>query len=145
MIASKAARVVLAAAGRGVVDFSPRRDHAADAAMKVARASYIAGCTGTSNVLAGMHYGIHVYGTMAHSYVMSFADELSAFRAFARDFPQNAVLLIDTYDTMQGARNAMAVAGGMSSRGQQLGGGLVCTLSMIVWLRGLGSRWPRSF
>src|SRR2546429_5567916 len=91
--------------------------------MKVARASYIAGCTGTSNVLAGMHYGIHVYGTMAHSYVMSFADELSAFRAFARDFPQNAVLLIDTYDTMQGARNAMAVAGGVAPPGPPLTGG----------------------
>src|SRR2546422_10961387 len=100
MIASKAARVVLAAAGRGVVDFSPRRDQAADAAMKVARASYIAGCTGTSNVLAGMHYGIHVYATMAHSYVMSFADELFAFRAFATAFPQHAGLMVDTYDTI---------------------------------------------
>lgn len=122
MIASKAARVVLAAAGRGVVDFSPRRDHAADAAMKVARASYLAGCTGTSNVLGGMHYGIPVYGTMAHSYVMSFPDELSAFQAFARDFPDNAVLLIDTYDTLQGARNAMTVAREMASRGQHLRG-----------------------
>src|SRR2546426_7706168 len=122
MIASKAAGVVLPAGGGGVGHFPPRRDHAADAAMKAARASYLAGCTGTSNVLGGMHYGIPVYGTMAHSYVMSFADELSAFRAFARDFPQNAVLLIDTYDTMQGARNAMAVAGEMASRGHPLRG-----------------------
>jgi len=140
MIASKAARVVLAAAGRGVVDFSPRRDHAADAAMKVARASYIAGCTGTSNVLAGMHYGIHVYGTMAHSYVMSFADELSAFRAFARDFPQNAVLLIDTYDTMQGARNAMAVAGEMASRGHRLRGVRIDSYETIDELAALSRR-----
>jgi len=122
MIASKAARVVLAAQGRGVVDFSPRRDHGADAAMKAARASYIAGCIGTSNVLAGMQFGIPVYGTMAHSYVMSFSDELSAFRAFARDFPHNSILLIDTYDTLQGARHALIVAREMAEQGLQLRG-----------------------
>lgn len=122
MVASKAARIVLAAGKRGVVDFSPRRDHAADAAMKAARASYIAGCVGTSNVLAGKEYGIPVYGTIAHSYVMSFADELSAFRAYARDFPHNAVLLIDTYDTVQGARHAVTVTREMAARGQKLRG-----------------------
>lgn len=122
MVASKAARVVLAARGRGVVDFSPRRDHASDAALKAARAGYIAGCVGTSNVLAGMAYGIPVYGTMAHSYVMSFPDELSAFRAFARDFPQNTTLLIDTYDTIQGARNAVTVAREMAAAGHHLRG-----------------------
>lgn len=122
MVASKAARVVLAARGRGVVDFSPRRDHAADAAVKAARASYVAGCVGTSNVLAGMEYGIAVYGTMAHSYIMSFPDELSAFRAFARDFPQNATLLIDTYDTIQGARHAITAAKEMAARGHRLRG-----------------------
>ena len=122
MVASKAARIVLAAQGRGVVDFSPRRDHASDAAMKAARASYIAGCAGTSNVLAGKEYGIPVVGTMAHSYVMSFPDELSAFRAFARDFPQNAVLLIDTYDTVQGAHHAVTVAQEMRARGHHLRG-----------------------
>jgi nicotinate phosphoribosyltransferase len=122
MVASKAARVVLAAQGRSVVDFSPRRDHAADAAMKTARASYIAGCAGTSNVLAGKEYGIPVFGTMAHSYVMSFPDELSAFRSFARDFPQNAVLLIDTYDTVQGAHHAVTVGREMRERGHRLRG-----------------------
>jgi len=122
MVASKGARVVLAARERGVVDFSPRRDHGADAAMKAARASYIAGCVGTSNVLAGMEYGIPVYGTMAHSYIMSFPDELSAFRAFARDYPTNAILLIDTYDTIQGARHAVIVAQEMAARGEQLRG-----------------------
>lgn len=122
MVASKAARVVLAARGRGVVDFSPRRDHGADAAMKAARASYIAGCIGTSNVLAGMEYGLPVYGTMAHSYVMSFPDEPGAFQAFARDFPQNTILLIDTYDTIQGARHAVTVAREMAARGQALRG-----------------------
>ncbi len=122
MVASKAARIVLAARGRGVVDFSPRRDHGADAAMKAARASYVAGCVGTSHVLAGKEYGLPVFGTMAHSYVMSFADELSAFRSFARDFPQNAVLLIDTYDTVQGAHHAVTVAREMRTRGHRLRG-----------------------
>jgi nicotinate phosphoribosyltransferase len=122
MIASKTARIVLAAGERGIVDFSPRRDHGADAAMKAARASYIAGCIGTSNVLAGKEYGIQVYGTIAHSYVMSFSDELSAFRAYARDFPHNAILLIDTYDTVQGAAHAVAVAREMAERGQKLRG-----------------------
>lgn len=137
MVASKAARIVLAARGRGVVDFSPRRVHAADAALKAARASYIAGCVGTSNVLAGMTYGIPVYGTMAHSYVMSFPDELSAFRAFARDFPHNAILLIDTYDTVDGARNAATVGREMAARGERLRGvridsGDLATLSRQV-------------
>lgn len=122
MVASKAARVVLAARGRAVVDFSPRRDHGADAAMKAARASYIAGCAGTSNVLAGKEYGIPVYGTLAHSYIMSFSDELTAFRAYARDFPRNAILLIDTYDTVQGARHAVAIAREMAAKGQTLRG-----------------------
>ncbi len=121
-IASKAARIVMAAAGRGVIDFSPRRDHGADAALKVARASYIGGGVGTSCVLAGQLYGIPVYGTMAHSYVMSFPDELSAFRAFARDFPDHCVLLIDTYDTLLGARHAIAVAKEMGARGGRLAG-----------------------
>jgi len=122
MVASKAARIVLAARGRSVVDFSPRRDHGTDAAMKVARCSYLAGCAGTSNVLAGMAYGIPVSGTMAHSYVMSFDDELEAFRAYARHFPEHCLLLIDTYDTVQGARNAAIVAAELQARGHRLRG-----------------------
>ncbi len=122
LIATKAARVVLAARGRPVIDFSPRRDHGTDAAVKVARSSYLAGCAGTSNVLAGMLYGIPVYGTMAHSYVMSFEDELEAFRAYARQFPDKCILLIDTYDTLQGARNAVVVARELRERGYQLRG-----------------------
>ncbi|MCF6191985.1 MAG: nicotinate phosphoribosyltransferase, partial [Candidatus Hydrothermae bacterium] len=93
LIASKAARVVLAARGRGVVDFSPRRDHGLDAANKVARASYLVGALGTSNVLAGKLWGIPVFGTMAHSYVMAFPDERTAFRAFCEDYPERPVLL----------------------------------------------------
>ncbi len=122
MYASKATRVVIAAQGRGVADFSPRRDHGTDAAMKVARASYIAGCVATSNVLAGHAYGIPITGTMAHSYIMSFPTELDAFRAFASDYPNNAVLLIDTYDTLKGARHAAIVAREMQQRGHKLRG-----------------------
>jgi nicotinate phosphoribosyltransferase len=122
MIASKAARVVLAAQGRAVVDFSPRRDHGADAALKAARSTYIAGCAGTSNVLAGRIYRIPVYGTMAHSYVMSFEGELSAFRAFAKDFPDNVILLIDTYDTIQGAKHAVQIARELADQGHKVKG-----------------------
>ncbi|MDR7415289.1 MAG: nicotinate phosphoribosyltransferase [Armatimonadota bacterium] len=137
LIATKAARVVLAARGRPVIDFSPRRDHGTDAALKVARSSYLAGCAGTSNVLAGMLYGIPVYGTMAHSYVMSFEDELEAFRAYARQFPDRCILLIDTYDTLQGARNAVVVARELRERGYRLRGvridsGDLATLSREV-------------
>jgi nicotinate phosphoribosyltransferase len=122
MVASKAARVVLVARGRPVVDFSPRRDHGTDAAMKAARCSYLAGCAGTSNVLAGMTYGVPVSGTMAHSYVMSFDDELEAFRAYARHFPDQCLLLIDTYDTVEGARHAAIVATELRARGHRLRG-----------------------
>lgn len=119
-VASKAARVALAARGRPVIEMSPRRVHGTDAAMKTARSAYLAGCAGTSNVLAGMTYGIPVYGTMAHSYVMSFDDELTAFRTYARHFPDNCALLIDTYDTVQGARHAATVATELRERGHRL-------------------------
>ncbi|MBI2486390.1 MAG: nicotinate phosphoribosyltransferase [Deltaproteobacteria bacterium] len=122
LIASKAARVVIAAEGRAVVDFSPRRDHGADAAMKAARASYIAGCAGTSNVLAGKEFGIPVYGTMAHSYVMSFKTEIESFREFVKDFPDNSVLLIDTYDVIEGSKNAILVGKEMEKEGKKLKG-----------------------
>jgi nicotinate phosphoribosyltransferase len=112
MIATKAARVVLAADGDGdsVVDFSPRRDHGIDAAMKVARASAVAGFGGTSNVAAAMRYGLAPVGTMAHSYVLSFESEQEAFECFMRTNPDNAVLLVDTYDTAEGVRRAMAAS-----------------------------------
>jgi nicotinate phosphoribosyltransferase len=135
MVASKAARTVLAARGRGVVDFSPRRDHGADAALKVARAAFIAGCTGTSNVLAGMLYGLPVVGTMAHSYVMSFSDELEAFRAFTHDFPNNAVLLIDTYETLAGVTNAITVGREMRARGGRLRGVRIDSGDLVVQSR----------
>ena len=109
MIASKAARVVTAAAGRDVVEFGLRRLHGTDAGMKAARACFVAGATSTSNVLAGQVYGIPVTGTMAHSYIEAHDAELDAFRAFASVFPQ-AILLVDTYDTLGGVRNVVRLA-----------------------------------
>jgi len=122
LIASKAARCVRAAAGRAVVDFALRRAHGTDAGMKVARASYIAGCAATSNMRAGQRYGIPLAGTMAHSFISSFEREADAFRAFVESFPNNATLLIDTYDTLHGARNAAQVAKEMAARGLRLQG-----------------------
>lgn len=116
VVATKAARIVLAAgggepgAGERVVDFSPRRDHGIDAAMKAARSAAVAGCGGTSNVAAAMRYGLRPVGTMAHSYVMSFHSEREAFRAFLADHQRDATLLVDTYDTLEGVRNAIAAA-----------------------------------
>jgi nicotinate phosphoribosyltransferase len=104
------------------VDFSLRRDHGADAALKAARAAYIAGAAATSNVLAGQAFGIPVNGTMAHSYVMAFDREIDAFRSFARDFPDRAVLLIDTFDVEEGARRAARVANELASEGVRLVG-----------------------
>ncbi len=122
MIATKAARCVHAARGKTVVDFSLRRTQGASAGMTVARSSYLAGFAATSNVLAGKLLGIPVSGTMAHSYVLAFENEIDAFRAYARTFPQNTVLLIDTYDTISGARNAITVAREMQAAGRRLAG-----------------------
>lgn len=120
MIATKAARCVHAARGRPVVDFGLRRTHGSDAGMKVARASYLAGFAGTSNVMAGKEYGVPIVGTMAHSFVMSFEHEIDAFRAYAATFPRTTILLIDTYDTLTGARNAATVGKEMAARGERL-------------------------
>jgi nicotinate phosphoribosyltransferase len=115
LAASKASRVVNAAAGRSVIDYGLRRIHGADAGLKAARAFYIAGVAATSNVLAGQTFGIPVSGTMAHSYVQACASELQAFRQFARSFP-TGTLLIDTYDTLEGARNVIRLAAEMGSQ-----------------------------
>jgi len=122
MIATKASRVVHAAKGKSVIEFGLRREHGIDAGMKVARSSYIAGCQGTSNVLAAMAYGIPVFGTMAHSFVMSYTKEIDAFRAFAKTFPNKSTLLIDTYDDIAGAEKAVIVAKELETRGFRLGG-----------------------
>ncbi|HEX6069174.1 MAG TPA: nicotinate phosphoribosyltransferase, partial [Longimicrobiaceae bacterium] len=109
VLASKAARVVHAAAGRAVVDFGMRRMHGTDAALKAARAFHVAGVDSTSNVVAGAVYGIPVAGTMAHSFVQAFDREIDAFRAFARLYP-TTVLLVDTYDTLEGVRRVVELA-----------------------------------
>jgi nicotinate phosphoribosyltransferase len=121
-IATKASRVVYAAKSKPVIEFGLRREHGVDAGMKVARASYIAGCAGTSNVLAGMKYGIPVFGTMAHSFVMFFSNEVDAFRAFTKTFPDKSTLLIDTFDNIRGAENAIVVAKELEEKGFKLRG-----------------------
>ena len=105
-IAAKAARCVEAAAGRPVVEFGTRRAHTAEAGVLGARAAYIGGCAGTSNTLAGFRYGIPVMGTAAHSWVMSFASEMESFRQLQRVLGDATVHLLDTYDTIEGARRA---------------------------------------
>lgn len=120
MLATKAARVCQSAAGKGLIDFGMRRTHGVDAAVKAARVSYLTGFLGTSNLLAGKIYDIPVFGTMAHSYVTSFEHEIDSFHAFARAFPTNTVLLIDTYDTIAGARKAVEVGKAMREKGDDL-------------------------
>lgn len=115
VLASKAARIVTAAAGRTVVDFGSRRAHGVDAALKAARASYLVGAAGTSLVLAGKQYGIPIFGTMAHSYIQAHDDEAVAFEAFARLFPETT-LLVDTYDTIQGIRKAIGLVRKLGDR-----------------------------
>jgi nicotinate phosphoribosyltransferase len=108
-IASKAARCVIAAGGRDVVDFSLRRTHGLDAAVAVARCSSIVGFAATSNVEAARTYDLRPTGTMAHSYIESFPSEKEAFRTFARDFPNRTTFLVDTFDTLNGVRTAIEV------------------------------------
>ena len=121
MIATKANRIVNAAGDSKVVDFGLRRAQEYDAAMKGARAAYIAGAVATSNVLAGKEYGIPISGTQAHSFVMSFESELDAFRSYVKTFPNNPTLLVDTYDTLQGVRNAAVVGKELEQEGKKLG------------------------
>ena len=122
VLASKAIRSVLAARGRPVVEFGLRRTPGTDAGMKAARCTYLVGAEMSSNVLAGFAYGIPPMGTMAHSYVAAFPEEIGAFRAFARAFPDQATLLIDTYDTVAAAHKTVVVAKEMEARGHRLGG-----------------------
>lgn len=121
MIATKANRVVNAAKEGKVIDFGLRRAQDKDAGVKGARAAYIGGAAGTSNVEAGKKYGIPISGTHAHSFVMSFEHELDAFRAYVKTFPNNPTLLIDTYDSIQGAKNAAVVGKELEEKGKRLG------------------------
>lgn len=117
LIASKAARMVLLAPDKLLVDFGLRRAHGADAGLMAARASYIAGFAGTATLLAEKAFGIPTYGTMAHSFIQSFDDETEAFETFARARPQNLTLLIDTYDTEAAARKVAALAPRLKAMG----------------------------
>jgi len=110
LVASKAARSLLAAQGKGVIDFGLRRAHGLEAGLYAARAAYIAGFHGTSNLEAGRRFGIPVVGTMAHSYVMVFDSEEEAFKSFAKSFPENSIFLIDTYDTVKAAEKVVELA-----------------------------------
>jgi nicotinate phosphoribosyltransferase len=110
LIASKAARAVLVARGKGLIDFGLRRAHGAEAGVLAARACYLAGFAGSATVLAGLLYGVPLYGTMAHSFVQAHDDEREAFEHFACAQPDNVVLLIDTYDTEAAAEKVVALA-----------------------------------
>ena len=120
LIATKASRIVRAARGKPVFDFGARRAHGRDAGILAARASFIGGASGTSLVLAGRYFNIPYVGTMAHKFVMERPTEVDAFRDYANAFPHNTTLLIDTYDTLEGAKNACIVAHEMEARGARL-------------------------
>lgn len=123
LVATKAARICHAAAGAEVIEFGLRRAQGPDGGLSASRAACVGGVKGTSNVLAGMLFGMPVRGTHAHSWVQSFPDELTAFRAYADAFPDSSVLLVDTYDTLQsGVPNAITVAGELRDRGHSLRG-----------------------
>lgn len=120
LVATKASRVVAAAAGAPVLEFGLRRAQGIDGGLAASRASYIGGCDATSNVLAGKRFGIPVRGTHAHSWVMFHDDELEAFRAYAAGLPGNCTFLVDTYDTLDGVRNAITVGRELRAQGKRL-------------------------
>jgi nicotinate phosphoribosyltransferase len=120
LIATKAARVALAARGEPVLEFGLRRAQGIDGALSASRAAYVGGCAATSNVLAGRLHGIPVRGTHAHSWVMSFDDEREAFQAYARALPNNCVFLVDTYDSLEGVRHAIEAGRWLRERGHEL-------------------------
>jgi nicotinate phosphoribosyltransferase len=137
LVASKAARMVLAAPGKGLSDFGLRTAHGAEAGLYSARASYIAGFAGAANVLAGVNYGIPVVGTMAHSYVQTHDNEMQAFEDFARARPDGVILLIDTYDTEAAAHKVVALApklkaDGIAIRGVRIDSGDLIAMSKTV-------------
>ncbi|HSN34428.1 MAG TPA: nicotinate phosphoribosyltransferase, partial [Ideonella sp.] len=122
LIASKAARLVLAAGGRQLVDFGMRRAHGAEAALHAARAAWLAGFDGTATAEAGRVFGIPLFGTMAHSFVQAHASEEAAFESFARAFPGRPTLLVDTYDTEAAVRKIVALAPRLAHAGVHVGG-----------------------
>jgi nicotinate phosphoribosyltransferase len=130
LIATKAARIVEAAQGRGIVEFGARRAHGFGAAVYAARAAFVGGCVGTSNVETGKLFGVPVYGTAAHSFTMAFDRESDAFRAYFNVFPESSTLLLDTYDTIGAAR--LATEFGQRLRGVRLDSGDLLELSKQV-------------
>ena len=138
LIATKAARVCQAAQAP-VAEFGLRRAQGAAGGLWASRAAVVGGCASTSNVLAGKLFGIPVSGTHAHSWVMSFPDEISAFRAYAEAFPKNCILLVDTYDVAQGVRNAITVGLEMRARGERLAG-IRIDSGDLAWLAKMARR-----
>jgi nicotinate phosphoribosyltransferase len=122
LIATKAARICLAARGEPVVEFGLRRAQGIDGGLTASRAAYVGGCAGTSNLLAGKMFGIPVSGTHAHSWVMSFDNEKQAFEEYARALPNNCIFLVDTYDSLEGVRHAVEVGKELRQRGTELAG-----------------------
>lgn len=122
LIATKAARICMATGGEPVLEFGLRRAQGVDGGLTASRAAYLGGCAVTSNVLAGKQYGIPVKGTHAHSWVMSFDDELAAFEGYAEAMPNNCVFLVDTYDTLEGVRNAVEVVKRLRDQGHEMVG-----------------------
>jgi nicotinate phosphoribosyltransferase len=122
LIATKAARVCLAAENDSVVEFGLRRSQGVDGGLTAARAAYIGGCVGTSNLQAGERFGIPVSGTQAHSWIMFFENELEAFRTYARTMPNNCIFLVDTYNSIEGVRHAIEVALELRKQGHEMTG-----------------------
>lgn len=120
LIATKAARMLIAAQGEPILEFGLRRAQGIDGALAATRAAYIGGCAATSNVLAGKIFGIPVGGTHAHSWVMSFDDELEAFKAYAKAMPNNCIFLVDTYDTLEGVKRATEVGKWLRQQGHEM-------------------------
>src|SRR5438094_2579316 len=122
LVATKAARVLLAARGDPVLEFGLRRAQGIDGGIAASRAAWVGGCSATSNVLAGRLFGIPVSGTHGHSWVMAFDDEMTAFRTYAEALPNNCVFLVDTYDTREGVRHAIEVGRELRARGHEMHG-----------------------
>jgi nicotinate phosphoribosyltransferase len=120
LIATKAARVCLAAKGDPVIEFGLRRSQGVDGGLTAARAAYIGGCAGTSNLQAGQQFGIPVSGTQAHSWIMFFEDELEAFESYARAMPNNCIFLVDTYNSIDGIRHAIEIGSELRAQGHEM-------------------------